>query len=724
MTIEELLIKLGVDNAGLRSGMASSREEVQHFEKQTSSSMATAGRAMDDAGTHSSKLGGVFHMLGGAASVFTGMIAAEAVPALIDMGKHAMDLVTQEDAINKQTEAVIASTGGLAHVSAGQVDDLAMSMMKLTGIDDETIKTTENMLLTFTSVRNEVGAGNDIFTQATQAATDMSVALGEDGKSAAMQLGKALNDPIAGVTALQRVGVKLTETQKEQVKALVESGDTLGAQKVILKELSTEFGGSAQAFGDSSAGAMAKINNSVAEAEKGFAKLVLPMAEAGLQLLPPLIDGVASFSQNIGGLIQQFMGLQPVKETLSFISNAFFDISGAVGALMSGGGIEAFSDSMTGIGSGMLADAGDMVGEWMGNIADAIVAYQPIVLDAFLGVAQGIFDWLVDSGVPMMATAAGKMFDAISKVLPPALVKVGEWIVKNAPVLIGKLGEWGKAFVGWVGDRLPSLLASLGEAIGQVGAWLINSGLPMLADDLVKLGKAFIDWVGPQIPKLVAAVGDMFNKLVAWLAGPAIPQLAGAMGDIGRAGVAAIMDFLVGSKGQTGLLQKFKDWFLNTFVPSLPGLVGNMLGALIGFAGDIGRAILKGLGDALVGIGTALFNAIKGGLEWALDQGIQVGPIKLGIGNATISTPMGNFTIPGLATGVTGFAGGFAVVGEKGPELAWLPRGTNVANADQTRSMMGGRSVTNNVTVNNPVPEPASSSVQRTLLTLGATGHM
>jgi hypothetical protein len=35
-----------------------------------------------------------------------------------------------------------------------------------------------------------------------------------------------------------------------------------------------------------------------------------------------------------------------------------------------------------------------------------------------------------------------------------------------------------------------------------------------------------------------------------------------------------------------------------------------------------------------------------------------------------------------------------------------------------------GKSVTNNVTVNNPVPEPASSSVQRTLLTLGATGHM
>ncbi len=68
-------------------------------------------------------------------------------------------------------------------------------------------------------------------------------------KSSAIQLGKALNDPIKGVTALQRVGVSFTATQKDQIKALVESGKTMEAQKLILRELNKEFGGSATAAG-------------------------------------------------------------------------------------------------------------------------------------------------------------------------------------------------------------------------------------------------------------------------------------------------------------------------------------------------------------------------------------------------------------------------------------------------------------------------------------------
>jgi phage-related minor tail protein len=96
-------------------------------------------------------------------------------------------------------------------------------------------------------VRNEVGKGNNIFDQATGIITDMSVALGQDTSSSAIQLGKALNDPIKGVTALQRVGVSFTASQKEQITTLVESGKTLDAQKLILAELGKEFGGAAEA---------------------------------------------------------------------------------------------------------------------------------------------------------------------------------------------------------------------------------------------------------------------------------------------------------------------------------------------------------------------------------------------------------------------------------------------------------------------------------------------
>ena len=181
------------------------------------------------------------------AGLFAG--AAAGLGALTVATKAGVSEFLDSQKVAAQTAAVLKSTGGAAGVTAKQIDDLAGAMLNKSGIDDEVIKSGENLLLTFTNVRNEVGKGNDIFNQATQAATDMSVALGQDMSSSAIQLGKALNDPIKGVTALRRVGVSFTKEQTDMIKKLVESGRTLDAQKLILGELRKEFGGSAKAAG-------------------------------------------------------------------------------------------------------------------------------------------------------------------------------------------------------------------------------------------------------------------------------------------------------------------------------------------------------------------------------------------------------------------------------------------------------------------------------------------
>lgn len=149
--------------------------------------------------------------------------------------------------VMNQTQAVLKSTSGAANVTAKEVDDLATAISMKTGIDDEAIQSGENLLLTFKNIANEAGKGNDIFNRTTQVVTDMSVAMGQDFKSSAIQVGKALNDPIAGLSSLSRVGVTFTDQQKRMIEGLVKTGDTLGAQKVILHELTSEFGGSAEA---------------------------------------------------------------------------------------------------------------------------------------------------------------------------------------------------------------------------------------------------------------------------------------------------------------------------------------------------------------------------------------------------------------------------------------------------------------------------------------------
>jgi phage-related minor tail protein len=132
--------------------------------------------------------------------------------------------------------------------------------------------------------------------------TDMSVALGQDGKSSAIQLGKALNDPIKGITALQRVGVSFTDQQRQQIKTLVEHGNKLGAQKVILAELGKEFGGAAAASSDP----MQKLSTMLGNLAKGIATQLLPMIEQlaswiamnvvpAMQRLIPVVSTVAEW---------------------------------------------------------------------------------------------------------------------------------------------------------------------------------------------------------------------------------------------------------------------------------------------------------------------------------------------------------------------------------------------------------------------------------------------
>lgn len=208
-----------------------------------SDAFKSAGRSADKLGDDTDKMSG---RVKAAMAVGATAIAGFA----LKLGGDAVAAAKESMQVGAQTEAALKSTGAQAWITGDQIGDYAHKLQMMSGVSDETIQSGQNMLLTFTNIRNEVGAGNDIFNQATAALLDMSVATGQDASSAAVQLGKALNDPIAGVSALSRVGVQFTEEQKAQIQAMVAAGDVMGAQKIILGELTKQFGGSAKAQGD------------------------------------------------------------------------------------------------------------------------------------------------------------------------------------------------------------------------------------------------------------------------------------------------------------------------------------------------------------------------------------------------------------------------------------------------------------------------------------------
>lgn len=183
-----------------------------------------------------------------------------------------------------QTSAVIRSTGGAANVTAKQVDKLSTRLSRMSGVDDEAIAAGQNMLMTFTNIRNGVRKNDKVFDMATATILDMSVALGRDLPDVAIMVGKALNDlevnskgTITGWSALRRVGVKVTSAMMDQAAAFIEAGKPMEAQKLLLQELQREFGGSARAFGTTMPGALGKLRNAFDELMAAFATGFLPL---------------------------------------------------------------------------------------------------------------------------------------------------------------------------------------------------------------------------------------------------------------------------------------------------------------------------------------------------------------------------------------------------------------------------------------------------------------
>lgn len=186
-----------------------------------------------------------------------------------------------------QTEAVLKSTGTTANGTAKEIQNLASSLQKSTAFNDEAILAGQNLLLTFKSVQNQAGEGNDIFNQASQTMLDFARATNTDASSAAIKLGKALQDPVRGVTALRKSGVDFTTDQQEMIKSLVQTGDLMGAQKIVLAELQAQFGGSAAAYAQTFAGQVESLNNELNDLSE----------EIGFMVMPAVRDMVAGFRE-------------------------------------------------------------------------------------------------------------------------------------------------------------------------------------------------------------------------------------------------------------------------------------------------------------------------------------------------------------------------------------------------------------------------------------------
>lgn len=396
--------------------------------------------------------------------------------------------------VQAQLGAVLKSTGGIAGVTADAAIKLSKSLQEVTTFGDEAILSAENMLLTFTSI------GKEVFPEATKTVLDMSVALGQDTKSSAIQLGKALNDPIIGVTALQRVGVRFTDSQKEMIKTLVDSGKKMEAQKLILKELNIEFGGSATEAAKTFGGAMTQLKEKVGDAMEAIGNSFIPIIQSLTEKLKPVIDKVIAWAEANPELIKKIF-------EVGLAVSGLVAVMGFLGlilpAIITGFTILFSPISLIVIAIGVLVGLLVFFRERLKEIFDEIDQKTGLIT-----LLKDAWDQISSTFTNFLLPALKELWKAIEPLKPflDAMVKV------VGGMLVIAIGAIILAIKGWV-----QILTLLVTEVTKVATFLTNVFGKSLSFIIDKLSDAFL-WAQKLIDKIkelniIQGAKNVLNKI-------------------------------------------------------------------------------------------------------------------------------------------------------------------------------------------------------------------
>jgi hypothetical protein len=242
-------------------------------------------RTMDKAVTNGIKNVAKFGLIAGAAFGAVGF-------GLVKVAEAAATSNARIAQINKS----MGLFGSQTQIVTDRLIKLAETQAMATGIDRNAIKETIAKLLTFKELAATADTVGGAFDRATMAAIDLGAAGFGEASQNAVQLGKALNDPIKGITALAKSGVTFTEQEKEKIKVLVESGKMLEAQDTLLKAIETQVGGTATA----TANASDKMRQGLGMAAESLGTLLLPAFQ---KLVNFINDKVVPYVQGFANLV-------------------------------------------------------------------------------------------------------------------------------------------------------------------------------------------------------------------------------------------------------------------------------------------------------------------------------------------------------------------------------------------------------------------------------------
>lgn len=546
-----------------------------------------------------------------------------------------------------------------AQLNADQLAKLADAYSKTTDFSKDTVENSEAVLATF----HQIGAST--FPQATQAILDTAQVMGGDLQNATVQVGKALNDPLKGISALQRIGVTFSDTEKEQIKQFMAVNDVAGAQGVIIGELNSEFGGAAVAAGQTFSGQLDILQHSLTDVAVSIGDQILPFLQQMVGGITDVINWIQSadpgFLTFAGTVVIVGLALGAIPAVLGLIGAAIGVLTSPIGLIV--GAVLALKLAFDTNFLGIRDTVNNIIGQIkpaIQGIADFITHIGDVFNNQFTestqktrvnmkggmqtdeGGDEGDVGHVISRTVTtkdtrdfgerlgaIISEAAPKVLAAIQAVIQGAW----NWLTTDGVKLLGSavntLMDWGQSILA----KVPDLVASVSQFIGNAFDFILKEG-PVILGGAIRALFDFGLKIGEAIPGFVKDVTNFVRSAVGWIVdeAPRIFETAITnMLDFGKTILAAMPGFL---KNVQDFINGAIDWVKDTAITLFSDAIGDMLGIDPAKVKTDIEHSLQPIKEALFGKGSFLQNAIDAGKTVVQDLINKFDDIKAGIAKA------------------------------------------------------------------------------------------
>jgi hypothetical protein len=238
---------------------------------------SSAQRAIKDVGKSAEdttkKTGGLSSHLGGLKTLISGGLAIEGISKLGEFFGDSIQGAIDAEKATKVLNNQIKNLGPSGQAAFKDAKKFAEDFGASIGVDDDAIKPVEAKLASFPDAFKKGSDGADGMKRSVKAAFDLQAIGIGSASSNIIAIGKAMNDPIKGMTALNKSGVSFSGEQKKQIANYMKQGNLAAAQKILLSGIESNAKGAAVA----AASPMTKMKAALDNAGESVASVLLPM---------------------------------------------------------------------------------------------------------------------------------------------------------------------------------------------------------------------------------------------------------------------------------------------------------------------------------------------------------------------------------------------------------------------------------------------------------------